>query len=178
MGDVVEAFERICRAYRAALTRAATSMGLSQLQAAILETVYEAGEVTVGELAGLLGVSQPTVSDALKALESKGLLRRKRIGRRTVQTLTDKGRLVLRELQKWKIPAREGLQGLDLEGLYMELLRYISNLQRSGFIEARVCLTCKYYREGNYCALLKKKLDVLELRVNCPDYKPLTTPPP
>jgi DNA-binding MarR family transcriptional regulator len=75
---IVAALDRISQAYRALLQEEAQGRSLSPIQARFLvHLLYHPGELgRVGRLAVEFGLSRTTVSDAVRTLESKGLVRR------------------------------------------------------------------------------------------------------
>ncbi|AET33287.1 MarR family winged helix-turn-helix transcriptional regulator [Pyrobaculum ferrireducens] len=169
---ISDALDRLARVYRYLLLKKATSMGLTELQLSILLHVAE-GFNTVGRLAERVAVSQPTVSDAVLALERKGLVRRIKSGRLTLIELTPDGLKAVGEVRRLLAEIDEAGVAAGGPGLRLALLRLIAEMQKRGLIEARLCLTCRFFKEG-YCMLLEKKLEITEYRVDCPDYKPAT----
>lgn len=171
---------------RASLGRAAQAEGLSPLQALILERLRR-GPASVGELARLLGVTPPTVSDSVDSLERKGLVARRPAGqgRRVEISATSRGKKLLRQPLSWAEVFSEAVTACSeaekavLLGL---LLRLIARLVERGVIaEARLCITCRYFRayahadgaHPHHCALLDRPLAEAHLRVDCPDQEPL-----
>jgi DNA-binding MarR family transcriptional regulator len=116
-GDVAafeEAFIAFLRALRLARARAARDPsfdGLSLAQYQLLEAVDAAGHDGNARVAAVAGVTQPTVTRALSALERRGLiLRVPGDDRRSVRVrLTDEGQ---RELAQKRAVVRERLRGL------------------------------------------------------------------
>jgi DNA-binding MarR family transcriptional regulator len=135
----------------------------------------------VGLLARELGVSQPTVTDSLRALEEKQLITRHRHitdARRVSATLTPAGALLVAEIAAGDRELIDAVSGLDRarqEALLGSTLALISRLVESGFISvARTCLTCHYHQlDGatHRCALLDIALGPADLRVNCPEHR-------
>ena len=65
---------------------------------AVYEQIVEAGELTVGALTGLNGVSQPAISQHVRALKEAGLLEERREGRQIHYRCEPRG---LRPLVDW-----------------------------------------------------------------------------
>jgi len=133
----------------------------------------------VVDLAALLSLTPATVSDALAALERKGLLVRKKNPedrRRFLLTLTTRGQQIVKALEDFAEPLRGALEEVeDKEGFFLGLLTLLSGLVRRGVVvETGMCLTCRHLRRerGFYCALLQAPLSTLELRLACPDHAP------
>jgi len=185
---VVAALERIGRALRVQLWNAVKRRGLSPVQAQILLHLRAHDETLgrVGSIAREFGLTPPTVSDSVSALEAKGLVERSASaadGRAAVLTLTPAGHAAARELQSWAAGLEEAIAAMppaDQEAALQFLLRLIEQLQRRGSITvARVCFTCRFFRPAAeqtagepYCALLEKPLPPAALRVDCPEHEP------
>ena len=70
---ITDALERLSQVQRVLLQQVSTAQGLSPIQVRILGLVTAAA-VRPSELAGRLGVTRATVTDAVRALEGKGLV--------------------------------------------------------------------------------------------------------
>lgn len=180
---VAAAIDRLARSQRARRQAIAAERGLTPLQVDLLVTLA-AGEPPrplVGHLAAELGVTQPTVTDSLRALERKALVARGSDpgdARRTAVALTAAGREVAREVEAAGddlvaaiAELEKGTQGAMLDGL----LRIIAGLVERGAITvARTCLTCRFHevRSGtDHCTLLGMAVAQEDLRVNCPEHE-------
>lgn len=187
-GKIVAALDRIARGVGAHRRAVAAAAGLTPLQLDLLRTIADAPPPRpgAGELASELGVSQPTVTDSVIALERKGHVQRRQDPddrRRAEIALTPSGRglvhqangadQVLRAMVAELTPAeRDQFLGL--------LLGSITSLLDADIIQvARTCPTCRYFEtEGTgpvstaRCALLEVTLAPADLRVNCPDHRP------
>ncbi len=181
---IAAALDRIAHAQRAARQAAATHHGLTPLQIDVLTTLGGGAppEPMVGALAVEVGVTQPTVTDSVGALERKGLARRRRDpgdGRRAAVVLTPEGRRLAAELADTDREMVAAIAALPLrtqQATLETLLTLIAELVTSGAISvARTCLTCHFHRrEGDThrCALLGIDLPPAELRINCPEHQP------
>ena len=140
-------------------------------------------EPLVGLLAVELGVSQPTITDSLHALERKGLIERRRAladGRRTAIALAAAAAPVVDELAAADRALLGGVAALDAgrqTATLETLLGLIAHLVGTGTIDvARTCLTCRFHDEptvgGHRCTLLDIDLPPAELRVNCREHEP------
>jgi hypothetical protein len=128
------------------------------------------------------------MSDAISALERKGLLTRSPgpDGRRRLLTLTDRGFQVSAELSAWDALLVGSLAALpepDRATTLHTLLRVIADLQRAGAISvARVCPTCRFFGPDehpdpaapHHCHLMRKPLALNELRADCPEHEQAT----
>lgn len=183
------ALERLAQAQRVLLWEKVEPLGLSPTQAQILLHLNKpvAESRRVGALALVFDLTPATVSDAVRALEAKGLLQRTRGQDRRVQILglTAQGRQLVSQLQGWDTSLHSSLRSLsqrEQAGLYGSLLRLIANLVDSKVITvARMCLLCQHFRPDvnpsssrpHYCSLLEKPLGPAELRLDCPEFAAL-----
>jgi DNA-binding MarR family transcriptional regulator len=181
---IVAALDRLAHAPRTSRQALATSRGLTPLQIDLLAD--RAGghppDPLVGLLAREVGVSQPTVTDSLRALEIKGLVRRdpdRRDSRRTVVALTPSGHRLAADLADTDDALAEAIGQLPQqvqEATLETLLTLIAGLVDDGTITvARTCITCRFHRHDgttHHCNLLGIDLPTRELRVNCPEHQP------
>lgn len=180
---VVAALDRIARGVRAHRQAIATAAGLSPLQADLVRTLAGGTPppALAGPLAGELGVSQPTVSDSLIALERKGHISREATPgdrRRSTFVLTESGRRLAAELDEADDVLRAGIAVLpetDQEAALRVLLNLIGSLLDSGVLAvARTCPTCRFFDDtrGPRCTLLGVPLPPQDLRVDCAEHQP------
>lgn len=188
-GKVVAALDRLARGVRAHRQAVASAAGITVLQAELLRTLADGQPPAAfaGPLATELGVSQPTVSDSLAALERKGYVRRvptPQDRRRSTFVLTDSGAGLAAELARLDEALLAGVSRMDVpdqDNLLAALLSLIASLLENGVLAvARTCPTCRFFAEGAdgpRCALLQVELAPADLRVNCPDHQ-LRAPDP
>lgn len=181
---LLAAVDRLGRAVRAARRAVATRHDLSLLGVDILETLRDGRERRVGDLAAELDIAQPTVSDALSPLETRGLVLRRRdpVDRRSVVvTLSDAGRELGQRIASdvALYPAVDDPSSAADRGIALRvLLEEIARLQTAGVITVnRSCLSCRHYRppqsrSGAHCLLLDTPLTDGDLRVDCNEHEP------
>ena len=180
---MLAAVERLGRALRAARRAAATRHELSLLGVGVIEALADGRARRVGDLAAELDVSQPTVSDALAALEKRQLISRDRDPtdrRSTLVSITERGDEVAVGVATELGPVLVSATGTRSErGITLRvLLGEIARLQRSGVITVnRSCLACRHYRAPGHrgrarCLLLGTALGNEDLRVDCAEYEP------
>lgn len=186
---IVAALERLSQAYRVLLQEEAQGRRLSPIQARFLVHLLHHGDELrrVGRLAEEFGLSRATVSDAVRTLEAKGLLRRKpwpRDGRVAALRLTPAGEEAAAGLSGWVDVVEEQLGSFapeEKEAVMLFLMRLISALQATGVITvARMCVSCRYFRPDDHprsasphhCALLDLPLSGADLRTDCPEHEP------
>ena len=179
---------RIAAAMRADDWRAAEAGGLTPTQMHVLRFV--AGRDPVGvrvkEIAADLGVSQPTATDAIAALERKGHVHRapSLADRRAVTiTITDSGIALLHQAADAAgatLAAVAGLAPAEQENLLMSLVRVIRNLQEAGAIPIqRMCATCRYFRPHvhgdvaapHHCAFVDAAFGSRDFRIDCREHE-------
>ncbi len=101
--DILVALRRIIRAVDLQSRQLVRSHGLTGPQALLLKEIVLAGELTVGQLAERVSLSQATVTDILLRLERRGLIERQRSHadkRRVLVHITLAGR----QLMKTSLP--------------------------------------------------------------------------
>ena len=187
---VVAALDRLGEVLRLLLREKAQEHGLSPIQARFLVYLLHRGVELrrVSQLAREFNLTQATVSDAVDALEGKGLVGRERWpeDRRVVtQWLSPEGELLAAELSAWADPVREYLRHSspeESEVVMRFLMRLIGSLQRSGVVTvARMCLTCRFFQpeihpdadSPHHCGLLDVPLAGSDLRIDCPEHEPI-----
>ncbi|WP_308258422.1 MarR family winged helix-turn-helix transcriptional regulator [Saccharothrix obliqua] len=189
-GRLADALERLGRGVRSLAQRSARTHGLSPLQqqAVLALAALPAARREVGALAAEFDVTTPTMSDAVSALERKGLVTRSpgADGRRRLLTLTGGGEEVADELALWDGPLSAALARLPVEDRATTLhsvLRVIADLQRAGVVGvARTCTTCRFFQPDthpdpaapHHCGLLRAPLPLVDLRTDCADHEPIT----
>src|SRR5689334_22766341 len=110
-----------------------------------LETRHE--NITLSAVARELGVTPATASDSVAALESKGLIRKRRShldGRALALMLTTEGRRSVTELAALPDPLQAAfgsLSGSEQETLYRTTMKMLHELQESGALpRSRMCV--------------------------------------
>lgn len=125
-----------------------------------------------------LGLTKGTVSQSLKALESKGLLVKTQDtkDKRSVHLqLTAPARALLDAVMPpdFLVAAaqRMGTRSEDLEGLLLELLR---NIQRGENVPSfGLCRSCRFHQQredGAFCGLTQEPLESLETGLICREH--------
>ncbi|MEK7423389.1 MAG: MarR family winged helix-turn-helix transcriptional regulator, partial [Actinomycetota bacterium] len=166
---VLAAVERLGRALRAARQEVATRHEVSLLGLSVIETLANCRPRRVGDLAAELDVSQPTVSDAVTALDKRGLIQRDRDPtdlRSTPVALTDTGTRLAADTATELGPLLAADSGTEVDRAttLRVLLGEIARLQAAGVITVnRSCLTCRHYqppgpRSRARCLLLASPL--------------------
>lgn len=184
---IVAAMDRLGHAIRVQMARLARFHGLTvtQLQLLLRLRTDPPERRRVGALAAELDVTLPTVSDAISALERKGLVDRSadpEDGRGVRLVLTGRGYEVADSADAWQVRAQYLLRSVsvpDKERALGFLTGLIAELYREGYLGvARMCATCRYFRPDDAprpqhrCVLLDLTLGPGDVRVDCPEHEP------
>lgn len=193
---IVAALERLSHVFRSLLWNEAKTHGLSPIQIQFLVYLLHHERSTlcrVSHLAREFQLTQPTVSDAVRALEAKGLVTKepwpddRRIS--TIK-LTPQGRELAQHLSGWADVVKPHVERLapdEQQQLMLALMRLIASLQEAGIVSlTRMCLTCRFFEPNAatdsttpyYCRLLEKPLSTAELRFDCPEQESATQTAP
>ncbi len=182
-----EGLSRIATVLRIDDWNRAKAAGINPTQLAIL-TLLEGRDSGLGvkEIAAHLGVSQPTATDSINALERKGCLA-KRPGesdRRAVRVVpTAEGDALLRTADIGEGLAGQAVGSLDegeQEDLLLSLVRMIRHLQEADAIPVqRMCVTCRYFApfahkdaaRPHHCHFVDAAFGQRELRIDCRDHE-------
>lgn len=161
--------------------------GLTPTQAGILSLLATRGPARVGAVARDLGVTQPTASDAVAALERKGLAERQQDpfdARATTVAATAAGRALAAETAEWPdalLGAVGALSPDDHGALLRGLSALIRELQERAEIPVqRMCVTCLHFRPNvhrdpvrpHHCAFVDAPFGDPALRLDCSDHDP------
>jgi DNA-binding MarR family transcriptional regulator len=143
---------------------------------------------TVSSLAQELAVKVPTVSDAVKTLEHKGLVKRSRS--RKDNRVVHHVQLSARGVRQGSIgagwpdflaAAADQLSPSEQVSLLRALIKMIRTLQTRGEIPiARMCVSCRYFQPNVYsdperprhCDYVDAPFGARRLRINCAEHKP------
>jgi len=183
---ILEGLSRVAAALRADEWERAKILGLNPTQLAIL--VLLEGRVDglgVKEIAAHLGVSQPTATDSINALEKKGHVEKRTgltDGRSVSVRLSTKGvTLLSQETESDMIGRAIGALGdAAQETLLVTLVTMIRGLQEEKSIPVqRLCVTCRYFDpfahpesdKPHHCHFVDAPFGQRELRVDCREHE-------
>ncbi|MBO6516968.1 MAG: winged helix-turn-helix transcriptional regulator [Bacteroidia bacterium] len=180
---IVVGLERISEAFRVLLWEHGKTSGLSPIQIQILIFIqYHSDNLCgVSYLAKEFNLSKPTVSDAVKSLQSKGYVTKEPSSsdsRSHIIMLTQEGRKIAKSVEGFALPIKDKIDQLNDEeqlDLLDHITKIVYRLNRSGIITVqRTCYACKYYESsenGHYCNLLKSPLANSDIRIDCPEFE-------
>ena len=183
-----DGLDRIATVLRADHWSAAEIAGLVPTQAYILTLLAGRGAegLRVKEIAGHLGVSQPTATDSIAALARKGLVAKQAAAgdaRATTVRLTDAGQATVRALGLSAMLTDAALATLSLDEqqtLLRLLIKVIRSLQdTAGMPVQRLCVTCRYFRPEvhsdraapHHCDFVDAAFGDRGLRLDCGDHE-------
>lgn len=179
---ITSGLERIASVFRVLLWEHAKTIGLSpiQIQIMIFVSYHDDTLCNVSHLAKEFNVSKPTISDSLKVLVQKGLIKKvpSEFDKRAfTAVLTLEGSAVVKETAIFANPIEASVNKLsnaDKEQLFSTLKELIFGLNQVGIISVqRTCFGCHYYEkktDGHFCRFINKKLLDAELKIDCPDF--------
>ncbi|MEZ5666917.1 MAG: MarR family winged helix-turn-helix transcriptional regulator [Alphaproteobacteria bacterium] len=171
--------------------REGTPARLSPTQIMILRQLDRGCTMGVTALAAELGVTQPTVSDAIAALRRKRLVTRepaRQDGRVATISLTAAGAETLRRLTAVPVALTRIMGDLPLSekaALQRVLIKIIKGLQDAQAIPVqRMCVTCAHFRPFAYddpvhphhCRFVDSAFGDDQLRVYCGDHRTADNP--
>jgi DNA-binding MarR family transcriptional regulator len=181
---IIASLERVSQAFRVLLWNESKEFSLSPIQVQVLIFLlhHSDDKRKVSYLADEFNVAKATISETIKTLEQKQLIKKTyepHDTRSYIIHLTEKGEDVAKKTSYFatqiQVPI-DKLPSTDKENLLLSLLEIIHHLNKSGIITIqRMCLTCSYYQpknngEQHFCNLLNQKLADTELRIDCPEH--------
>ena len=181
---IIAAMERISQAYRVLLWNESKEFSLSpiQIQILIFLLFHSAEKRKVGYLADEFNMTKATISDSIKVLDQKRLIRKEHEEHDTRSYtiyLTAKGKEIAKRTAAFTNQIQEPITGLNSEDkkiLLINLMSIIQHLNKTGVITIqRMCKTCVHFSPGNgkaqnFCKLLNQNLFDVDLRIDCPEH--------
>ena len=179
---IIAAFERLSEGFRVLIWEKAKSLGISPIQIQILIFIQFHSDAVckVSHLAQEFNLTKPTISEAVKALEQKGYVKRqteKADARSHTLHLTDAGRALVAQTAQFANPMLGSLARISAAEkavLLEQLMGIMEQLQRSGILSVqRMCFSCQHYQKRggiHMCQFFNKALKSSDLRVDCVEY--------
>lgn len=180
---IVVALERISEAFRVLLWNESKNNALSpiQIQILIFLLFHSEDKCRASYLAAEFNMTKATISDSLKVLRSKQLIKKSgdELDTRSYTiSLTVEGRRVAKQASSFTSSIERPLNKFSFEqksAILDGLLKLISELNKTGVISIqRMCFTCRNYQSDNgihYCKLLQSTLAASQLRIDCPEHE-------
>lgn len=184
-----EGLDRLAAVARADLWTATAAGGINPTQAQALALLAGRGPagLRVKAIAAHLGVSQPTVTDTIAALERKGLVARETDpadARATMVRLTEEGVAAVKGIEAAPSALDAALATLspgEQADLLLLTIKLIRTLQLAGAIPVqRMCVSCRHFRPNihpdaanpHHCAFVNAAFGNRQLRLDCGDHEP------
>jgi DNA-binding MarR family transcriptional regulator len=185
---IIAAMERISQTFRVLLWNESKEFSLSpiQIQILIFLMFHSEEKRKVSYLAVEFNMTKATISDSIKVLEQKMLIRKEYDDNDTRSYaiyLTAKGLDIAQRIATFTNQLQEPITKLsseDKENLLLSLMAIIQHLNKTGVITVqRMCYTCVHFSPGSgntqqFCNLLNQKLFDVDLRIDCPDHLLIT----
>ncbi len=180
---IVAGLERLSEVFRVLLWDHAKAIGLSPMQIQLLIfLVHHKEELShVTHLAKEFNLSKPTISEAIRVLEKKELIKKvpSTSDRRAYSIfLSEKGLDVVNRVRSFANPIRKKISRLDpkhQEILFISLSELIYALNKAGILQVqRICFGCQFYekrQQKHYCRFLKMDLAKENIRIDCPEFE-------
>jgi DNA-binding MarR family transcriptional regulator len=181
---IVAALEKIAEVFRVLLWTEAKEHKLSPIQMQLLIFIkYHSSDKQrrIASMAREFNLTKATVSDSIKVLEQKGLIKRTddAVDSRSFNfSLTDQGMKLTGMIENFTLPldgAIATLSPAQKDQFLLSVLDLIYRLNQNGIISTqRMCYNCFYYngdrQQAHYCNLMQQPLAVDELRIECSEH--------
>lgn len=182
-----DGLQRIAAVLRADEWGVTEGLGLNPTQLHLLTYLAGrgAGGMRVKAIAAHLGVSQPTATDSIAALERKGLIEKRpdpADARAVAVRATAAGRNLVRLAGRAVTLTGQALEGLaeaDQAALLVLIVKVIRALQQAGAVPVqRSCVGCAHFRphvhrdgrRPHHCAFVDAAFGDRDLRLDCHDH--------
>ena len=183
-----DGLDRLARTLRSEQWQLADAEGLNPAQAHVLALLAGpgVGPLRLKVVARHLGVSQPSATDSVAALERKGLVAKQADAadaRAIALRLTEDGTAALERLQRATAATEAALatlSGSDQAALLRLEIKLIRALQDAGAIPVqRMCASCRYFRPYEFgggdlphrCAFVNAAFGDRHLRLDCGEHE-------
>jgi DNA-binding MarR family transcriptional regulator len=179
---IVAGMERLSQVFRILLWEKAKEHGLSPIQIQLLIFIHNHSpkKSTVSYLAQEFNLTKPTISDAIKVLEEKKIVKKipDSVDTRsyTIQLMAS-GRKIVAETENFVDPITKLISSTneaDKNALWESISSLIKKLNEMDIISVqRTCYVCKNYEQKGkvaFCNLLNQKLQTSDIRIDCPEF--------
>jgi DNA-binding MarR family transcriptional regulator len=179
---IMAGLERLSQVFKILLWEKAKEQGLSPIQLQLLIFIHHHSQEksTVSYLAQEFNLTKPTISDAIKVLEEKKIIKKvpDSIDTRsyTIQLMAS-GRKVVAETENFVDPITKLISSTpeaDKSVLWESIASLIKKLNELDIISVqRTCYACKHYEQKgkvSFCNLLNQRLQTNDIRIDCPEF--------
>ena len=180
---IVAGLERVSEVFKVLLWEKAKQVGLSPIQIQILLFIayHDKSLCNVSHLAKEFNVTKPTVSDAIRVLDKKGLIEKDfspSDSRSYLIVLSEAGKEIIDQTYDFSDPLKSQIDGIGdtkRESLFTTLSELIFKLNQANLLSVqRTCFGCRYFRKNqstDFCDLLQKTLAQKDIRLDCPEFE-------
>jgi len=181
---IVASLERISQVFRVLLWNESKEHSLSPIQIQVLIFLLHHSEEKrkVTYLAAEFNMTKATISETIKTLEKKELIKKDyepHDTRSYIIKLTKKGKAIAGQTslfaEQLQVPI-DKLHSDEKENLLLSLIGIIQHLNKTEVITIqRMCFTCLYFKKAesgqpHFCKLLNQNLYSKDLRIDCPEH--------
>jgi DNA-binding MarR family transcriptional regulator len=182
-GKITVGIEKLSSVFRGLIWEETKNTGLSpiQLQILIFLKYHSENLATVSYLAKEFNVTKPTISDAIKVLEQKKIIKKtssKNDTRSYLIQLTALGKKMVVQSENFSQPFSKIIETLNTKDkiqFWSTITQLIAQLNTIGLISVqRICYTCKFYEQKknhSFCHLLMSDLKNIDIRIDCPEHQ-------
>jgi DNA-binding MarR family transcriptional regulator len=184
-----DGLERLATVLKADQWSAANAVGLNPTQGLVLSFLAGRGAngMRVKDVAAHLGVTQPTATDSVNALERKGLVRKGADAddaRAIAVRVTAAGKTAVKAIGLTTMATDRALAALtpgEQADMLLLVTKLIRSLQIAGALpDQRICATCKYFQphahasadKPHHCAFVNAAFGARHLRLDCAEHEP------
>ncbi len=180
---IVAGLERLSQVFRILLWEKAKEQGLSPIQIQLLIFIqhHSSDKATISYLAQEFNFTKPTISDAIKVLEDKKLVKKTAHGTDTRSytiQLTAAGAKVVVGTEDFAKPLTDIISkagASDKLILWQNISNLIIQLNKLEVISVqRTCYNCKHFaikNKNHFCILLNQKLLTQDIRIDCEEFE-------
>ena len=180
---IVAGLERLAQVFRILLWEKAKEHHLSpvQIQLLIFIHYHPQDKSTVSYLAREFNLTKPTISDAIKVMEQKKLIRKQTDvddTRSYFIQLTAAGEKAVKEMENYTNPITAIIAMTNEEdklSLWNNICNLIVSLNRLDIISVqRTCFNCRHHSlkgKTHYCNLLQQDLLAKDIRIDCGEFE-------
>lgn len=180
---IVAGLERLSQVFRILLWKKAKEHSLSPIQIQLLIFIqhHSADKTTISYLAQEFNFTKPTISDAIKVLEQKKIIK-KLIDTTDTRSytieLTAAGKKIVAGTEDFASPLTTIIAKTteaDKKVLWQNISGLIIQLNKLEVISVqRTCFNCKHYETKNkthFCSLLNQSLATQDIRIDCGEFE-------
>ena len=183
---ITQGLAKISLAMRHNAWQQAGPRGLNPTQSQILVLLQQHPMIGVGEVARQLAVTSASVSDSVRALVEKKLVKKttsKKDTRAVTLSLTASGKAEAARNNTWPdllSVAVDSMSDSERQIFVRSLVKMVRTLQESGKIPvSRMCVSCRFFKPDTYvaealphhCDFVNAPFGDAQLRFDCPDHE-------